>query len=330
LLPFVLGIFAAYFLDPAADRMEKAGFSRRLSTLIITVSFFLFLIFLSILIVPVLASQFSGLLAALPKFLSEFDHKYAPEVTRWVGSIPLLDVGSIKSAAANFSGIVVKIAGEFLAGIFQSGVTVVNLVSLILITPVVTYYLLQDWDRLVARLDVLLPRSSADTIRAQLAIIDRTLAGFVRGQLNVCLLLSAYYALLLSLLGLKFSIVIGISTGMLVIFPYVGWLLGTVIGVGVAFFQFSDYANVGAILGVFIAGMIIEGYLLTPKLVGEKVGLHPIWIIFGLLAGGALFGLLGVLLAVPVSAVIGVLLRYATQRYLQSSYYQGDRPSLKK
>ena len=196
--------------------------------------------------------------------------------------------------------------------------------ALILITPVVAFYLLDDWDHIVARVDNLLPRSHADTIRTQVGIINQTLAGFLRGQMNVCLILSTYYAVLLSILGLHFSIVIGISTGMLVIVPYAGWALGAIIGIGVALFQFDSHAHTGAIAGVFLAGQVLEGYFLTPKLVGKKVGLHPVWIIFGMLCGAALFGFVGVLLAVPVTAVLGVLIRFATQHYLLSGYYRGD------
>lgn len=323
LLPFVLGIFTAYFLDPAADRLEKVGLSRGLSTVIITGGFFVIIALMSVLVIPALASQLSGLIIAIPGYVTEFERSATPLITKWLGDSPLADMEAIRNAASNLSGMALKVAGEFIAGLFQSGMSFVNLLSLVLITPVVAFYLLDDWDRIIARLDQLLPRAHADTIRAQVGIINQTLAGFVRGQLNVCLILSIYYSLLLSLLGLHFSIVIGIVTGMLVIVPYAGWTMGTVIGLGVAFFQFEDISRVWAIAGVFIAGMVMEGYFLTPKLVGEKVGLHPVWIIFGMLCGAALFGFVGILLAVPVSAVIGVLIRFAIQQYIQSSYYQG-------
>ena len=322
-MPFVLGILIAYCLDPAADRLEKTGLSRGMSAATIIVSFFIVIGVLLLLIAPVFIGQISDFIAAVPGYAAAFDRELRPALEHWLGGLPMVDMDSIKTTLTNLSGILVKVAGNFIAGLFQSSVAFVNILSLILITPLVAFYLLEDWDRIVARINTWLPRAHAVTIRDQLAIIDRTLAGFMRGQLNVCLLLSLYYAVLLSVCSLKFSIVIGVMTGMLVIIPYAGWMLGAVIGTTIAFFQFEHFSQVGMVIGVFLAGMVIEGYGLTPNLVGKKVGLHPVWIIFGLLSGATLFGFVGVLLAVPATAVIGVLLRFALTRYLQSSYYQG-------
>jgi predicted PurR-regulated permease PerM len=323
LLPFVLGMATAYFLDPVADRLEKWGVSRGYATFALTMCFFLGLLVISILIVPLLAEQLSGLLTALPAYITEFNKSVVPELSRWLRGLPPQQIESIKSAVADTSGAVVKLSGEFITGIFTSGMTIITMFSLILITPVVAFYLLRDWDHMTARLDALLPRRHADTIREQLQIVDQTLAGFVRGQLNVCLLLGIFYAIGLSLVGLKFGVVIGFITGFLVIFPYIGLMVGMTVGLGVAFFQFDSYQQMAPVLAVFIIGQCIEGYFITPKLVGEKVGLHPVWIIFGMLAGAALFGFVGVLLAVPITAVLGVLIRFMIQRYLQSSYYIG-------
>lgn len=323
LLPFVLGTFTAYFLDPAADKLEKLGLSRALSTLTITACFFITITTLFILIVPVLAGQISGLITALPSYVMEYEHQITPLIKKWAGDVPMIDAASIQSAVSNFSGFAIKILGDFIAGIFQSGMAFVNFFSLILITPVVAYYLLEEWDRITQRINNWLPRNHADTIRQQIAIIDQTLAGFLRGQMNVCLILATYYALLLSIAGLHFSFIIGIATGFLVIVPYVGWALGATIGTAIAFFQFENGSGFSLVAGVFLFGQLIESYFLTPKLVGKKVGLHPVWIIFGMLAGAALFGFVGVLLAVPASAVIGVLIRFGLERYLQSEYYRG-------
>ena len=324
LLPFVLGMFMAYFLDPATDRLERSGLSRTPASLLVTVTFFLWIVLISLLIVPVIFTQLSGLIAALPEYFATLQQDYAQDLSKWLGGLPGLQVESVKSAVTDYSGVMLKFAEQFAAGVFHSGMAVVNVLSLLLVTPVVAFYLLRDWDVLVARFDDLLPRPSAETIRGQLSIINRTLAGFIRGQLNVCLILATYYAIGLSLVGLKFGILIGIMTGLLVILPYVGALFGTLTGLGVAFFQFTAYSDIGAVLAVFLLGQLIEGYMLTPRLVGERVGLHPVWIIFGMLAGAALFGFVGVLLAVPTTAVIGVLIRFALERYLQSTYYNGE------
>ncbi len=321
LLPFVLGIMIAYFLDPAADRLQAKGFSRGLATTILTGLFFVILFLLSLIIFPVIANQFSGLVAALPDYIIAFEQSYGEQIKERLGGLGAEQMEHIKSAINNISGTAIKLGGDLVANLFLSGMALINLLSLVLITPIVAFYILRDWDKIVIRVDTLLPRKHADVIREQLCIIDETLAGFIRGQINVCLILSTYYAIGLSLAGLHFGIVIGLATGFLVIFPYVGLMLGMGIGMGVAFFQFGDMASVLTVLAVFVTGQIIEGYFITPKLVGEKVGLHPVWIIFGMLAGAALFGFVGILLAIPVTAIIGVLTRFAIGRYQASSYY---------
>ncbi len=329
LLPFILGMFTAYFLDPAADKLDKMGLSRTLSTLVITICFFFTVGLISVLVIPIIASQLSDLILAIPGYITEFEARYAAELQKLPTGLPLVDMEGIKSAATNISGVMVKLVGDFLTGVLQSGIAILNLLSLILITPIVAFYLLRDWDKVVRRLDTYLPRRHAQTIREQLAIIDDTLAGFVRGQINVCLILGTFYAVGLSLAGLKFGILIGLATGLLVIFPYVGLMVGMGAGLTLAFFQFDTLQPVFTVLGVFVIGQMMEGYFFTPKLVGEKVGLHPVWVIFGMLAGAALFGFVGILLAVPATAVIGVLIRFAMQQYLHSQYYQESTPPQK-
>lgn len=323
LLPFVVGIFAAYFLDPAADRLEKNGMSRALATTVITAGFFMVLLLLFLWIPPLVIDQLSGLLEALPEYANAVSQQYGDKFASWFGGLPAVHMENLRQAVTDVSGIALKFAGDFVTGIFQSGVVVVNLLSLLLITPVVAFYLLRDWDYIVSRINHMLPKAHAATIRAQMAIINQTLAGFVRGQLNVCLLLGIYYAIGLSFLGLKFGAIIGIVTGFLVILPYVGLLFGSFIGLAVAFFQYDSYAMILGVLAVFVSGQVIESNFVTPKLVGDKVNLHPLWIIFGMLAGGTLFGFVGILLAIPVTAVIGVLARFAIGQYLESEYYTG-------
>lgn len=324
LLPFVLGVFTAYFLDPAADRLERMGLARGISTLLITVAFFMAVVLVSITVIPIITTQLAGLITAIPGYVADFERQYADQLSERLGGLKLIDMNQVRDTTSNISGVLIKLIGNFLTGILHSGMAVVHVLSLVLITPIVAFYLLRDWDRITARLDGYLPRNEADTIREQLAIIDRTLAGFLRGQLNVCLILGTFYAVGLSLVGLKFGILIGLATGFLVIFPYVGLMLGMLTGLSVAFFQFDTIQPVFTVFGVFVLGQIMEGYFITPKLVGEKVGLHPVWIIFGMLSGAALFGFVGILLAVPVTAVIGVLIRFALQHYLNSHYYQGS------
>ncbi len=323
LLPFVLGAMIAYFLDPAADKLETWKFSRTLATALITLIFFTIIGILALLIFPTIVSQLSGLISDLPSYVIAIEKSYESEITGWLRKLPASHVASIKEAASNFSGVMMGIIGDMAGGVFHSGLAIFNMLSLILITPVVAFYLLRDWDLITTRFIALLPRKHEHTIRAQLQIIDATLAGFIRGQLNVCLLLGAVYAIGLTIVGLKFSVLIGLATGFLVIIPYVGQAFGTLVGLCVAYFQFGEVSLMIPTIIVFAIGQLLEGSVITPKLVGEKVGLHPVWIIFGLLSGAALFGFVGVLIAVPVSAVIGVLIRFFLSKYLHSSYYHG-------
>jgi len=197
--------------------------------------------------------------------------------------------------------------------------------SLIVITPVVAFYLLRDWDRIVERFDSYLPRDAAPTIREQMRAIDTTIAGFVRGQATVCLALAVWYGAALTVVGLKSGLLVGLGAGAISFIPYLGAATGLAVAVAIAWVQFASWPMVAVVAVVFVVGQLAESYVLTPRLVGDRIGLHPVWIIFALLAGGALFGFTGVLLAVPVAAVIGVLIRFGLKRYLASPLYTGHR-----
>ena len=206
----------------------------------------------------------------------------------------------------------------------SGGLALFKLASLLIITPVVSFYLLRDWDRIIAHMNSLLPPGHASTIRGLTAEIDDTIAGFVRGQANVCLILGFYYGIALSLAGLESGLLVGFGAGLISFIPYVGASVGLVVGVAIAIAQFSDWLPVFLVAVIFIVGQVAESYVLTPKLVGDRVGLHPVWIIFALLAGGALFDFTGVLLAVPAAAVIGVLARFGQARYLELGRRDGN------
>jgi predicted PurR-regulated permease PerM len=322
LLPFVLGMATAYFLDPAADKLQRLKLARTTSTLLITGMFFSFISLVLVFVVPLMAGQVSEMLVAIPEYVVRLEQDVTPLIEQKLKGVSPTLIAEIKNSLTSSSGIIARAMADFFGNALTSSVAFINILSLVLITPVVAFYLLRDWDKVVRHVDALLPRKHADTIREQSRIIDRTLAGFVRGQLNVCLLLGVYYAVLLTLLGLNFGFVIGLATGFLVIFPYVGLMVGMATGLTVAFFQFGASASLLLVLLVFVSGQIIEGNFVTPKLVGDKVGLHPVWIIFAMLAGAALFGFVGILLAVPVAAVMGVLIRFALVEYQKSSYFQ--------
>jgi predicted PurR-regulated permease PerM len=229
----------------------------------------------------------------------------------------------VRDAVGGASGQLFRWLLEAAGGVLRSGQAVLSLLSILVITPVVAFYLLRDWDRLTARVDSWLPRDHAEVVRTQLREIDRILAGFARGQATVCLILAAYYGGALTVAGLEFGLIVGVVAGLASFVPLVGSIGGLVLSVGLALLQFDETWRVLVVAAIFVAGQAVEGNYLTPKLVGDRVGLHAVWVMFGLLAGGALFGFVGVLLAVPVAAVIGVLARFALTQYLASPLFRG-------
>jgi predicted PurR-regulated permease PerM len=323
LLPFVAGMGVAYFLDPVCDKLEKWGCSRILATTLVTVAFALLVILAFLVIVPVLLEQLSNFIRDLPELVERAHLRLLPLYAELQLRFDLPAVDDLGGMLRNRLGGVLGFFGEALQGVVSGGAALANLLSLLFITPVVTFYILRDWDLLVARVDTLLPRDHAETIREQMRAIDTTMAGFIRGQASVCLVLGAYYAGGLMVVGLPFGLVIGMAAGLLTFIPYVGSLSGFLISMAVALASFDSWHGTAIVAGIFVTGQVMEGNFLTPKLVGDRVGLHPVWIIFALLAGGALFGFVGLLLAVPVAAAIGVLVRFGIGRYLASPLYLG-------
>ncbi|MFM2045821.1 MAG: hypothetical protein RLY86_4397 [Pseudomonadota bacterium] len=323
LLPFVAGMAIAYFLDPLADRVERLGAPRWLATTLVLAFFALAAIAALVLLIPLLQAQIVQLVATVPGWVTWVRDELLPLVMEFAESLPPEDVERIRTAVSDYAGTVVGWLGGVLRGVLSGGVALFDVISILLITPIVAFYLLRDWDHLVARVDGWLPRRHLHTIREQVREVDATLAGFVRGQATVCLVLGSFYAVALSLVGLDFGLVVGMTAGLLSFIPYVGSMVGFAASVGIAFFQFDQIWMVGLVAGIFVLGQAVEGNVLTPKLVGERVGLHPVWVMFALLAGGSLFGFTGVLLAVPVAAVIGVLVRFVLRQYMASSLYTG-------
>ena len=332
LFPFVAGFAIAYFLDPLCDRLERAGMSRTWATVVVTVAFFLAFVLVLALAVPVLYSQLIQFLNNLPKYAGAIQVKAAPLLEIAREYIHTEDAsGQIEGFVKDHLGDVAKIAVTLL-GKFVGGLQVTfNIISLFVITPVVAFYLMRDWDEIVGRIDSYLPRAHHETIREQVRLVDETLAGFLRGQFTVCLLLGVFYGVGLSMVGLDFGLVVGLGTGLVSFIPYFGMFIGFVVGFGLAIAQFDTWQPIVMVAAVFAAGQVIEGNFLTPKLVGDRVNLHAVWIMFALLAGGAMFGFVGILLAVPVAAVVGVLVRFFLAQYRSSALYLGtvrpDTPS---
>jgi predicted PurR-regulated permease PerM len=324
LLPFVAGLALAYFLDPLCDRLEKWGCGRALATTIVLIGFGVLVIAVLLLLIPLIQSQIIGLVASLPALVAGLVARVEPLLQLADEHLSPQEMADLKAALGSQAGSVVQWVGGALGAMLSSGLALVNILSLIFITPVVTFYLLRDWDHLVARIDGCLPRQHADVIRAQARLIDQTLAGYARGQATVCLVLGVFYAAGLSVVGLDYGLVVGVLAGLLSFVPYVGTITGFVTSTGLAFAQFPDWLSIGLVFVIFLIGQALEGYVLTPRLVGDRIGLHPVWVIFALLAGGALFGFVGVLLGLPAAAVAGVLTRFGFGRYMGSTYYRGQ------
>ncbi|WP_207458819.1 AI-2E family transporter [Azospirillum sp. SYSU D00513] len=326
LLPFVAGLAIAYLLDPLVDRLERLGLARWLGTTLVLLSFLVLIVLLVLLLVPLVRAQATHLAEVLPSYATSVRQRLMPTIDQLVRRLSPQDVARLRDAAGNYAGDALSWVGAVLSRILSGGVALFDVLSVMFITPVVAFYLMRDWDILVAKVDSWLPRHHIGTIRAQAREVNETLAGFVRGQATVCIVLGLFYAVALSAAGLDFGLVIGLVAGILSFIPYVGSLFGFVASTGLALLQFDSLWRVGIVVAIFLLGQAVEGNVLTPKLVGERVGLHAVWVIFALLAGGSLFGFVGVLLAVPVAAVIGVLARFALGRYMESPYYRGTLP----
>ena len=320
ILPFVLGAALAYLTDPLADRLERAGLSRLLATVVITAGSLGAAVLALVLIIPTLIDQVRSAIASAPAYVEWLRGVAAANLPSLSDQDSALR-GAMESLRARAEGWSVAV----LKGLWSGGLAVIDFVALVVITPVVAFYLLYDWDRMVAAVDGCLPRQHRDTIHRLAGELDRVLAGFVRGQLMVCALLGTFYAVALSLIGLQFGLLIGAFAGLISFIPFVGSILGGLLSIGVAVVQFwGEPWMIAAVAVVFVAGQAVEGNFLTPKLVGGRIGLHPVWLIFALSAFGALFGFVGLLIAVPAAAGIGVLGRFGIERYKDGRLYRGS------
>jgi predicted PurR-regulated permease PerM len=324
LLPFIMGLAIAYFLDPVADWLEAKGAPRLAATSIILGVFALVFIAFLLVLLPVLGNQIAGFAADLPGYIKELTALVDQAGPDWLKEWLASTASNIEEQLTSFARDLAGWIATLVQSIWSGGLALLNLISLLVVTPVVAFYMLNDWDRMVASVDRWLPRDHADTLRGLARQVDTALAGFVRGQGSVCLILGIMYAVGLSLVGLKFGMLIGLGSGLISFIPYVGSIVGLVLAGGVAVVQFSlDWVSILTVVGIFVGGQIIEGYFLSPKLVGDRVGLHPVWLMFALFAFGYLFGFVGLLMAVPMAAAVGVFLRFAIKTYMESGMYLG-------
>lgn len=324
LLPFIAGLVLAYFLDPVADALERLGLPRLVATATILLLSILLLVLIGLLIVPILGDQIVKFAGDLPSLLQSLLARFNEVAPQWIKDAIAKSGTDIQGSISDIAGKAAGWTATLLGSIWSGGMALVNILSLMVVTPIVAFYLLADWDRLVAKVDSWLPRDHAAQIRTIFTDIDSALAGFIRGQGTVCLLLGVFYALALTIAGLKFGLVIGLAAGLMSFIPFVGALVGGLMAIGVGLVQFwPDFTSILIIIAIFAAGQFLEGNFLSPKLVGSSIGLHPVWLMFALFAFGYVFGFVGLLLAVPLAAAAGVLVRFALNQYLASKLYRG-------
>ncbi len=319
LLPFLAGLAIAYFLDPTADKLEAMGMSRVWATITIMLFAILVIVLFLVLLIPQLVQQAASLVSAMPDYFQQLQ----AYLTERFPSLLDQESGIRKSLESFVAGMRDK-TGELANALLASAFSVVDALIFIVVAPVVAFYMLLDWDRMVATVDGWVPRDHLETVRKLARDIDRVLAGFVRGQLTVCLILGAFYSIALMIVGLQFGLIVGLVAGLLTFIPYVGSTIGGVLSIGLALYQFWDAPElIVAVAIIFVVGQTVEGNFLTPKLVGSSVQLHPVWLMFALSAFGSLMGFTGMLVAVPVAACIGVFSRFGLQQYLSGRLYLG-------
>ncbi len=319
LMPFLVGMGIAYFLDPLVDKLEALRLPRAIATAFISIGSVLIIVLALLTLLPELQRQIVNLITALPDYFAIAQTLLNEHLPNLAKESPLLERGIAQITAR------LESSGDDLIGvILSSAFGIIDILIFMVVTPVVAFYMLLDWDNMVAKIDSWLPRDHRADIRGLALEMDRVLAGFVRGQLSVCAILGGFYAVTLALVGLQFGLVVGLVAGLLSFIPYVGATIGGVLAIGLALFQFwGEPQWIIAVAAIFVIGQTAEGNILTPKLVGGSVGLHPVWLMFSLSAFGALAGFTGLLLAVPMAACIGVVSRFAIGRYLQGRLYQG-------
>lgn len=324
LLPFVVGLTMAYFLNPLVDGLSALKIPRWLSATIILLLSVCMIVALFVFLIPVLAQQTESLIATLPGELARLKALLEGMARDRLGARFPEAEAAVTRGLNGMQDSLPGVATSIAKSLWSQGTAAFNFFTLMLVTPLVFFYALVDWPKMIAKVDGWLPRKSAPQIRLLASEIDDRVSAFIRGQGTVCLVLAAVYAAALSFLGLRYGLLIGLLTGLLSFIPFAGWALGLITATALAVVQFwPDTTQVLLVPGVFLAGQALDAAVLSPQIVGSKIGLHPVWLIFALLTFSYLFGFLGLLVAVPVAAAIGVLVRFTLRTYLDSSVYHG-------
>jgi predicted PurR-regulated permease PerM len=327
LMPFALGAMLGYLGDPLADRLERWGLGRNWAATLVFLVLLVVFGGVLLLLIPLVSRQVESVIQNLPHYADWAQNTAWPWLQERLHLDPhALDSDRLLALLKTHLGSMGDVAGVLLGKVTSSGIGIALWLTNLVLVPVVAFYLLRDWDRLVTTIDRMLPRSIQPTIAHLARESDAILGAFVRGQLLVMLALGAFYGAGLAVVGLNVGPLIGMVAGLLSFVPYLGFIIGFVAAIIAALVQFGDWVHVLLVCGVFVIGQLLEGYVLVPKLVGDKIGLHPVAVIFAVMAGGYLFGFLGVLLALPAASVIMVLLRYLLEHYRMSELYNEEGP----
>jgi predicted PurR-regulated permease PerM len=327
LLPFAAGIAIAFILAPSVDRLERHGVRRSLASLVVLTAFLITVACVFVLLVPLIQGQIVQLIGRVPKLIEALRGQVSGLMLVLQERLPAEEMAKLRDIVGTKLGEVVAWLASLFQSMITSSIAILNIVSLVLVMPIIAFFLLRDWKVMVAQIDSYLPRQSVGTVREQARLVSDMLVGFIHGQSLVCLGLAVYYGVTLSLAGLEAGLALGLLIGVLAIIPILGAAIGFLLALGLAASQYGTWQAVLTVCGIFALGQLIESNFLTPKLVGDRIHLHPVWVIFALFAGGTLFGFIGILIAVPAAAVIGVLVRFALARYRASTVYDPTQPT---
>lgn len=321
-MPFAAGILIAYLLNPMVEKLTNRKVGRTLATCLILFLCIIAVVPALVLLLGVINEQLIKFISNLPAWSSAFIIKITPIFEDLSKTFPSLAPENIREYLQSNADNAVKVITSLLKKVVSSGLAFVNIISMLIITPIVVFYMLRDWPSFTKKIDNLLPKKSKKEINSLLTQIDRAIAGFLRGQFSVCIILGTIYSIGLYIVGLQLGVMVGFIAGIISFIPYVGSITGFVTAMIIAFIQYDTLSPILQVVAVFGFGQLLESYYLTPTLVGDSVGLHPVWIMFAILAGGAILGFLGVLVAVPVAAILAVLVRHFIDKYKKSEYYK--------
>ncbi|MBT4921541.1 MAG: AI-2E family transporter [Rickettsiales bacterium] len=321
LAPFMAGIIIAYLLNPLTSFFERYT-SRGIASIGSLCILIVVLTVVILIIGPYLYHELTSLIIATPEYLHSIRQFLDPYIDDIYNKFGIDKRQNSDGMMQKISQYIIQLSSSLLGNIWSSSIALINVVALAIITPIVSFYLLRDWQNITKGFFDLIPRDNIKVVKGLCLKIDRVLSGYIRGQLNVCLLLGLFYAIGLGVVGLNYGILLGFASGALTIIPYFGIVIGMVIGIVIALMQYSDYTQVILVMSVFLIGQFIEGNFITPKLVGNKVGLHPAIIIFALLSGASLFGFIGILFAIPFAASLWILMSHFLLLYKKSSSYK--------